>query len=180
MKKNTAVTITIVAWDTILNAGKTGDTANITLRGVGDGTEFSPAGAASEVDATNLPGTYKVSLTAAENNYNSVMVGGKSATANVSIIGLSWINESEDFSATEKASLNAATPAASNMRGTDNAALAVDLAVVETSVNAIASDVALIPTTSSSALVDAFYEELTADHTTGGTFGLRFQRGQKI
>jgi hypothetical protein len=84
-----------------------------------------------------------VSLTAAENNYSSNCIGGKSATANISIIPFSWINESEDFSATEKASITAAVPGvaaiqsglstfdpatqsvvASNMRGTDNAALA--------------------------------------------------------
>ena len=42
-----------------------------------------------------------------------------------------------DFGALQKASLNAATPAASNMRGTDNAALAIDLATVDTVVDAI-------------------------------------------
>ena len=109
MKKNTAVVVTILAWDTILNVGKTG-LADITLRGVGDGTEYAPAGSAVEVDAANLPGVYSVSLTAAENNYNSNCIGGKSATANISIIPFSWINEDVDFSATEKASLNAATP----------------------------------------------------------------------
>ncbi|MFZ2809462.1 MAG: hypothetical protein WAZ60_24015 [Desulfosalsimonadaceae bacterium] len=111
MKKNTAVIVTITAWDTILNVGKTGDAANITVRGVGDGAEFTPsAPAVTEVDAVNLPGVYTVSYTAAENNYNSNSVGGKSSTANVSIFGLSWINESEDFSATEKASIAAAVP----------------------------------------------------------------------
>lgn len=111
MKKNTSVTVTIAAWDTILNVPKTGDQANITVRGVGDGAEYTPAAGAVQVDATNLPGIYTVSLTAAENNYNSNHIGGKSATANISIIGLSWINESEDFSATEKASITAAVPA---------------------------------------------------------------------
>ena len=109
MKKNTAVIVTILAWDTIQNAGKTG-LADITLRGVGDGAEYTPVAAASQVDATNLPGVYSVSLTAAENNYNSNCIGGKSATANISIIPFSWINEAEDFTATEKLSLNAATP----------------------------------------------------------------------
>ena len=120
MKKNTAVTIIILAWDTILNTGKTG-LADITLRAIGDGAEFTPAGSAVEVDATHLPGVYKVALTTAENNYNSMLIGGKSATANISIVPFSWINESEDFSATEKASIAAAVPTAAAI-GTDAAA----------------------------------------------------------
>ena len=148
MKKNTAVTVTILAWDTILNTGKTG-LADITLRGVGDGAEYTPVAAASQVDATNLPGVYSVSLTAAENNYNSNCIGGKSATANISIFGIQWINESEDFSATEKASLNAATPAASNMRGTDGAALAsvcTEARLAELDAVNLPADIADIPT----------------------------------
>jgi len=109
MKKNTAIIVTVVAWDTILNTGKTG-LSDITLRGVGDGTEYTPAASAVEVDATNLPGVYSVSLTEAENNYNSNLIGGKSATANISIFGISWINEEIDFGATEKASITAAVP----------------------------------------------------------------------
>ena len=117
MKKNTAIIITIVAWDTILNTGKTGDHGNITLRGVGDGSEYTPAASAVQVDATNLPGVYSVSLTEAENNFDSNLIGGKSATANISIFGIAWINEELDFGATEKVSLNAATPASvQNMR----------------------------------------------------------------
>ena len=110
MKKNTAIIVTIVAWDTILNTGKTGDHGNITLRGVGDGSEYTPAASAVEVDATNLPGVYSVSLTDAENNYNSNLIGGKSSTANISIFGIAWINEEIDFGATEKASITAAVP----------------------------------------------------------------------
>ena len=110
MKKNTAIIVTIVAWDTILNTGKTGDHGNITLRGVGDGSEYTPAASAVEVDATNLPGVYSVSLTEAENNYDSNLIGGKSATANISIFGIAWINEEVDFGATEKASITAAVP----------------------------------------------------------------------
>ena len=183
MKKNTAIIVTIVAWDTILNTGKTGDHGNITLRGVGDGSEYTPAASAVEVDATNLPGVYSVSLTEAENNYDSNLIGGKSATANISIFGIAWINEEVDFGATEKASITAAVPSVvqvqdglapageydtemsridvavstrtkpadtqarvtlvdtvtenTDMRGTDDAGTALNLATVDTVVDAI-------------------------------------------
>ena len=109
MKKNTAIIVTIVAWDTILNTGKTGLT-DITLRGVGDGSEYTPAASAVQVDATNLPGVYSVSLTEAENNYNSNFLGGISATANIAVFGIEWINEEIDFGETEKTSITAAVP----------------------------------------------------------------------
>lgn len=94
--KNQAITVSVIAWDTANNMGKTGDAANITVRGVGDGVEFTPsAPTISEVDATNLPGVYSVSLIASENNYNFVTLGGVSATSDVVIIPLSWANERE-------------------------------------------------------------------------------------
>ena len=117
--KNTAITVTFIAWDTILNVGKTGDDGNFTLRGVGDGTEYTPADTAHEVDATNLPGVYKVAIALGENNVSFNMLGGKSATANISIIPVSWSNESDsavksqdniDFGALQKASITAAVP----------------------------------------------------------------------
>jgi|LSQX01.1.fsa_nt_gb hypothetical protein len=92
--KNAAITVQFVVWDTANNVGKTGDTANITLRGVGDGTEFTPSSPSiTEVDSTNLPGVYKASLTAGENNYTFVTLGGKSATTDCVVIPISWGNE---------------------------------------------------------------------------------------
>lgn len=90
--KGAAITVQYVAWDTALNAGKTGDAANHTLRGVGDGAEFTPAATPVQVDATNLPGIYKVAIAAGENNYDLVTLGGKSATANVAIMPITWLN----------------------------------------------------------------------------------------
>lgn len=90
--KGAAVTVCYVAWDTSANAGKTGDAANHTIRAVGDGTEFTPAASPAEVDSTNLKGVYKVSLAAGENAYDFVMLGGKSSTANISIMPISWSN----------------------------------------------------------------------------------------
>jgi len=91
---NTAVTVSLVCWDTANNAGKTGDASNITLRGVRDGTLFTPSDPSiTQVDSTNLPGVYKASLTASENNGTFLTLGGKSSSTGCVIIPVSWSNE---------------------------------------------------------------------------------------
>lgn len=84
-----AVTLTYVAWDSAANAGKTGDVLNHTLRWVKDGVSAAPTNAPAEVDATNAPGIYKITLTAAECTCDFGTLGGKSATAGVRIIPVS-------------------------------------------------------------------------------------------
>jgi hypothetical protein len=92
--KNTACTVIIGVWDATNNAWKTGDAANLTIRGVGDGTEYTPATpGTAEIDATNAPGCYKVALAAGENNYTNNWVGGKSSTAGCVVIPAAWTNE---------------------------------------------------------------------------------------
>lgn len=81
-----SITITYIAWDTNANVGKSGDVANHTLRWVKDGTAAAPTNAASEIDATNAPGAYKITLTSAECTCHTGVLVGKSSTANVSII----------------------------------------------------------------------------------------------
>jgi hypothetical protein len=105
--KGAAITVQYVAWDTALNAGKTGDAANHTIRGVGDGTEFTPAATPVQVDATNLPGVYKIAIAAGENNFDIVTLGGKSATANVAIMPITWINTRDVFTTQMIESYNA-------------------------------------------------------------------------
>jgi hypothetical protein len=83
-----ALTVTYVAWDTSANAGKTGDVANHTLRWIKDGTSAAPTNSPAEVDATNAPGVYKLTLTATECNAWAGVLCGKSSTANVSVIPL--------------------------------------------------------------------------------------------
>lgn len=83
--KNQALTVCYWAWDTSNNVGKTGDSGNHTLRLVQDGSEATPGNSPSEVDATNLPGVYKIALTAGEMNYNYVVLGGKSSTSGIVI-----------------------------------------------------------------------------------------------
>ena len=105
--KNTATTIAIIAWNTNTQLGQTGDSANITVRGIGDGSEFTPsAPTITEKDATYLKGVYSVSLIASENNHDQVTIGGISSSSNVVIIPFSWANEQADFNSTQKASLN--------------------------------------------------------------------------
>ncbi len=81
-----SVVLTYIAWDTNLNVGKTGDVANHTLRWIKDGTASAPTNAASEIDATNAPGAYKITLTTTECTCDTGTLVGKSSTANVSII----------------------------------------------------------------------------------------------
>jgi hypothetical protein len=86
------ITIEYVAWNTSSSTYQTGDAANHTLRGVGDGSEFTPAATPAQVDAVKLPGLYKVAIAGAENSYNVVTVGGISTTANVVLIPTQWSN----------------------------------------------------------------------------------------
>ena len=79
-------TITYIAWETAENAGKTGDAANHTLRWIANGASNAPANAPAEVDATNAPGVYKLTLTAAEWQTYQGTLAGVSSTADVSII----------------------------------------------------------------------------------------------
>jgi len=139
--RGTSITITYVAWDTGANAGKTGDAANHTLRVVKDGVSAAPTNAPAEVDATNAPGVYKLTLTATEATADVVVLTGVSATANVSIIPVTVTFETV-------------------MRGTDNAALAS----VATEARLAELDAANIPTDLANiiAYVDSLETRLTA------------------
>ena len=83
-----SLTIAYVAWDTSANTGKTGDVGNHTLRWVKDGASSPPGNSPSEVDATNAPGVYKITLSADECSCDVGVLAGKSSTANVAIIPL--------------------------------------------------------------------------------------------
>lgn len=80
--------VTYRAWDTSANAPKTGDSANHTLKWIKDGTSSTTTNAASEVDSTNAPGTYKVTLTNTETDCVFGVLAGKSSTANIVIFGV--------------------------------------------------------------------------------------------
>jgi len=84
--KNQSIIVTYTAWDSAAQAPKAGDVANHTLRVITDGTSNVPSNVASEVDAVNAPGEYKITLTAGEMNGNFIVLAGVSATANVVIL----------------------------------------------------------------------------------------------
>ena len=84
--KGVTLTVNFYAYDTANNTGKTGDSANFTLRLVKDGgAAAAPTNAASisEPDSTNMPGVYEIVLTAEEMAANFVTLHGKSSTANI-------------------------------------------------------------------------------------------------
>ena len=81
-----SLTIQYIAWDTANNTGKTGDAANHTLRWVRDGVAAAPTNSPSEVDATNAPGVYKLTLTATETSCWVGTLCGKSSTTGVVIM----------------------------------------------------------------------------------------------
>lgn len=80
--------IEFTLWDTIANTGKTGDVGNLTLRWTKDGTTSAFTNAPSEIDATNKPGQYKITLTSSEADCLFGTLGGKSSTASVVVIAL--------------------------------------------------------------------------------------------
>lgn len=87
MLRGVAHTLTFVAWNTSGNSGRTGDSANITLRWIKDGTAAALTTATiTELDSTNLPGVYKVDISATEADCGIGMLAGKSSTASTSII----------------------------------------------------------------------------------------------
>lgn len=86
-QRGVAMTVEFLAWDTSANAPKTGDSANITLRWVKDGTSAAlTTTTVTEVDSTNCPGLYKCDLSATETDCKVGMLHGKSATANIYIM----------------------------------------------------------------------------------------------
>jgi len=80
------INLTYRAYDTAASAPKTGDGANHTLRWLADNAGSGAAlttPTVTEVDATNLPGLYRVALTAAECDCNVGTLAGRSSTTGV-------------------------------------------------------------------------------------------------
>lgn len=75
-----------LAWNTSTNAYVTGDSGNHTLRWIKDGSASAPSNSAAEVDATNTPGVYKLTLTSTETDCIEGVLAGKSSTSNVIVI----------------------------------------------------------------------------------------------
>jgi hypothetical protein len=75
------------AWNTSTNVYVTGDSANHSTSWCKDGTRSATTNATAEVDASNLPGLYKVTMTSTETDCIEGVLGGKSSTSNVVLIG---------------------------------------------------------------------------------------------
>ena len=85
--RNVSMTVTFVAWDTSANTGKIDDQSNIAVKWIKDGTvETLDTNTVSEVDATNCPGVYKVTISTAEANCNIGTLAGKSTTSNIVVL----------------------------------------------------------------------------------------------
>lgn len=84
--KGNGLTVAFLAWDTTNSVPKTGDAANFTLRWIKDGVSAVPTNApASEVDSTNAPGIYKITLTNTEMNCDFGMLCGKSSSSGITL-----------------------------------------------------------------------------------------------
>ena len=84
--RSVEMTVSFLAWNTSTNEAATGDASNFTCRWIKDGTASAPTNSVSEVDATNCPGVYKLTLTSTETDANIGTLAGKSSTASVSLI----------------------------------------------------------------------------------------------
>lgn len=89
MFKNVAAKFIVFAFDATTNVPKTGDAANITAYVSKDYGTVTVLGdtSATEMDATNAPGYYLFDAAQAETNADVLLVSGKSATANIKVIG---------------------------------------------------------------------------------------------
>lgn len=81
-----SLTVAYVAWDTVANAGRTGNVGAHTLVWIKDGVAAPPTNSPLEVDATNAPGVYQLQLTAAECTCNLGVLSGKSSSTGVVLI----------------------------------------------------------------------------------------------
>lgn len=91
MQYGVSATVNFLAWDTGNNIGKTGDSANFTLRLIKDGgaaTAPTNAGSISEPDSTNMPGVYEITLTATEMEASFITLAGVSSTSDIVIYPL--------------------------------------------------------------------------------------------
>lgn len=115
--KGTQITVQYFAWNSQTGQFQTGDAGNHTLRILRDGTSLAPSNVPIEVDSTYVPGVYKLTISASENNGNFFTLGGKSTTASVSILPISWSNEHYLASnGLDAISISAPSGAATNFR----------------------------------------------------------------
>lgn len=91
--KSEAVTAFYEAINTETGVARTGDAANHALRVINDGVLSTIAASPAEVDATNAPGIYRITVAAGENTGVMSGIVGKSSTANTKLSPVQWTNE---------------------------------------------------------------------------------------
>lgn len=91
----------IYAYDASTGLPKTGDAANITLAVSKDGAAPAALGtvAPAELSSTLQPGWYAATMAQAETNADQLLVGGKSSTANVVVVGAAIFTRPANFTA---------------------------------------------------------------------------------
>lgn len=115
--KNQSFVAYFYAFDTANNVAKTGDAGNITMYVDGDGgTPGATSNSVAEVDATNMPGEYRVTLTSDEANFDSFSLAGKSSTSDIVVYPMHYTTERGNI-ATAQSDLDTIT-------GTDGTTLA--------------------------------------------------------
>lgn len=89
----------IYAYDASTGLPKTGDAANISLAVSKDGAAPAALGtvAPAEVSSTLQPGWYAATMTQAETNGDQLLIGGKSSTANVVVVGAAIFTRPANF-----------------------------------------------------------------------------------
>ena len=83
-----SITVSFYEWDATNNVPKTGDAANIANTWTKDGTKSATTNSCSEVDATNDPGQYKLTLTSTEASCLFGTLHGKSSTSGCYVMPL--------------------------------------------------------------------------------------------
>lgn len=91
--KGEAVTAFYKATNTEDGTPRTGDAANHALRVINDGVLSTIAASPAEVDATNAPGIYRITVAAGENTGVMAGVVGKSSTGSTELSPVQWTNE---------------------------------------------------------------------------------------
>ena len=85
--RGAALSATYTAWEGgAVNAAKSGDSGNHTLKLIRDGVSAAPTNSPSEVSASDCPGLYLLELTAAETGCAALTLCGVSSSTDVSII----------------------------------------------------------------------------------------------
>jgi hypothetical protein len=101
----------VMSYNTTTGAYVVGDTANITLRLIKDGTVAAPTNSIVEPSGAGLRGAYVLALTSAETQFNTVWIGGNSSSANTIIVPITLTFTSFNQLGVNVVTIGGSTPA---------------------------------------------------------------------